>query len=112
MFGLESSASFGVDAGRPIFYFASKRRLWFMGTQTLLMFVLAVVLGTADAPTRKWTDSTGQFTVEADMVDVRDGTVHLRIADGRIITVPLRELSPADQEFVGPAGQKLEHLSL
>ena len=74
-----------------------------MGIQSLLILVLAAALGTADAPTRKWTDAAGRFSVEAEMVDLQNGAVHLKRTDGKIISVPLKELSLADQEFVRQA---------
>jgi len=34
-------------------------------------------------------DKTGRFTVEADLVEVKDGKAFLKKADGRVIAVPL-----------------------
>jgi len=55
-------------------------------------------VGTA-AP-RKWTDATGQFSVEADYVEVKEGAVQLKKADGTIIAVPVAKLSEADRAYV------------
>ncbi len=49
---------------------------------------------------RQWVDVTGQFTVEADLIDVRDGNVQLRRQDGSVISVPLDRLSEADRRFL------------
>ena len=59
---------------------------------------------TAPAPqlasARTWTDSTGNHTVEAEFVDLKDGKVRLKKEDGKTITIPIERLSEADQEFV------------
>lgn len=83
---------------------------------TVVPLMLAVCsLGTigrpvarAESGTRTWTDSSGEFTVEAEFVDFVEGKVRLKRTDGRIITVPIEKLSEADQKFVrsqsaGPA---------
>jgi len=64
---------------------------------------LGVETPAADVPagaakvSRTWTDATGKFSVEAELVRVADGKVELKKADGTIIAVPLDRLSPADQ---------------
>lgn len=61
--------------------------------------------GEGAAPeTRTWTDSTGTHTVEAQLVDVKDGKVHLKKIDGTVAVVPLEKLSEADQRFVRSQG--------
>jgi mono/diheme cytochrome c family protein len=49
---------------------------------------------------REWTDDTGKFRVEADLVAVRNGRVILEKPDGKILTIPLERLSAADREFL------------
>lgn len=49
---------------------------------------------------RTWTDSTGQHHFQGELIDFREGNVHLKGRDGKAITVPIDKLSPADQEFV------------
>jgi hypothetical protein len=51
-------------------------------------------------PTRKWTDASGAFDVEAQFAGVEDGKVKLKKADGTIVSVALERLSKKDQEFV------------
>jgi hypothetical protein len=57
-------------------------------------------------PLRTWTDATGQFRIEARLIDVSDGVVNLEKADGETLKVPLEKLSAADQahcrQAVGP----------
>jgi hypothetical protein len=56
------------------------------------------------APLRTWTDTTGKFRVEAELIGVADGKVQLKKQDGAVIGVPLDKLSKEDQEFL--AGMK------
>ena len=49
---------------------------------------------------REWVDHTGQHKVEAQFVEVQQGKVVLRKADGRQVSLPLSKLSAADQDFV------------
>lgn len=49
---------------------------------------------------RTWSDSSGKFTIEAALVEVRDGQASLRRADGQTIRIPLARLSAADQELL------------
>lgn len=63
-------------------------------------FVLAAILlagicpATLDA--REWTDSSGKYRVEAELVVVKDGKVYLEKATGRIVGVPLTRMSKED----------------
>ncbi|WP_254507472.1 SHD1 domain-containing protein [Anatilimnocola floriformis] len=49
---------------------------------------------------REWSDATGSFKIEAELVAVRGGKVVLEKADGAIISVPLEKLSAADQKYL------------
>ena len=52
------------------------------------------------AEERIWTDSTGQFTVEAVFAGLASGVVRLKTSDGRTIQTPLERLSEKDQKYV------------
>jgi hypothetical protein len=55
---------------------------------TVAMFgVLAATTPLASA--RKWTSNDGQYCVEAELVELTDGTVRLRKAEGATVAVPL-----------------------
>ena len=70
-------------------------------THTVLILAAALWAGDAlAAQTRTWTDSSGNFEIEAQLVEVSDGTAHLQKADGQIVTVPLDRLSAADRQFI------------
>ena len=64
---------------------------------SLAITCLAVSTGVA----REWSDNTGRFRVEASFVEVDGDEVVLRLDDGnRLLNVPLRRLSAADQAYV------------
>jgi hypothetical protein len=49
---------------------------------------------------RTWTDSTGQFTIEAELVKVEGGKVELKQKDGQHVAILVEKLSKEDQEFL------------
>ena len=62
--------------------------------------ILILILLTAACAARTWTDATGKYSYEADLVRVDGDRVILRRADGKTASVPLAKLSEADQAFV------------
>lgn len=54
---------------------------------------------TAEA-VRKWTDNTGQFSVQAIVVEFRGDNVLLLREDGKVAQVSIARLSKADQEYL------------
>jgi hypothetical protein len=68
--------------------------------QTLQSAVLILILAAGAGPPRTWTDSTGNFSVEAELVEVREGNVQLRKADGSTVTVPVTRLSDRDRRYL------------
>ncbi len=67
---------------------------------------LADDAATTEAKPRTWTDSTGQFKVEATLLGLKDGQVTLKRTDGRVVALSLERLCQADQEFVKKATAK------
>jgi WD40 repeat protein len=61
---------------------------------------LACLLVPSIATAREWTDSTGQFKIEAEFAGLKDGKVQLRKPDGTFVAIPLDKLSKLDQDFV------------
>ena len=49
---------------------------------------------------RTWTDSSGRFTVKAELVSAADGKVTLKRSDGHLVTLPASRLSTTDRKFV------------
>lgn len=53
-----------------------------------------------DPPTlRTWTDRSGQFKRQGELVGVTDTTASIRI-EGKVVRIPIAKLSDADQEFL------------
>ncbi len=71
-----------------------------MTIRILVVGLLTFAAWTPGALAREWTDSSGTFTVEAELLDFKDGKVRLKKANGKILTLPLEKLSQEDQEFV------------
>jgi outer membrane protein assembly factor BamB len=55
---------------------------------------------TAPLPARTWKQAASGKTIEADLVKVEAGKVHLKMADGRTGVVEILSLSLEDQEFL------------
>ena len=54
---------------------------------------------------RKWSDASGRFSVEAELVEVKDGKVVLEKAAGEKIAVPFARLSPGDRRHLASLGK-------
>jgi hypothetical protein len=67
-----------------------------------LAIVLSIVTSISAAP-RTWSDNTGRFKIEAELVSVSDGKVKLKRADGRVVELTAARLSAADQRFLKSA---------
>jgi hypothetical protein len=52
------------------------------------------------ARARQWADSTGKYTVEADLVAFNDQTVVLKRQDHSLVAVPQEKLSAKDRSYV------------
>ena len=75
------------------------RQAWVLPVGLLLVMATPV-------SARKWTSNDGKFSVEAELVEVKDGNVRLKRQNGEIITVPLTNLSKADRDYLSSVGQK------
>jgi len=53
-----------------------------------------------EALARKWTDNTGKFSVQAELVEQLGDEVRLKTEDGRLITVPFERLCKEDQQYL------------
>ena len=49
---------------------------------------------------RTWTDSSGQYRIEAVMVDSTEDAVRIKKRDGQTVTVPIAKLSRFDQIYI------------
>ena len=65
-------------------------------SMTLVVFLAIPQL----AESREWTDSTGSYTIEADLIAFNDETVILKRKDGELGAMPIKELSKTDREYL------------
>ena len=65
-----------------------------------LIFVALVLLTSAVAESRTWTDSSGKYAIDADFMDCDGTTVRLRKRSGEVISIPLDRLCKEDREHV------------
>jgi hypothetical protein len=54
----------------------------------------------AEATARVWTDSTGRYELEAELVVSNDRTVVLQRADHELVAIPIEQLSEPDREYL------------
>jgi hypothetical protein len=71
-----------------------------MGRAMLWVAFLLGAVSLAVAAPRTWTSSNGRFTVEAELLDFKDGQASLKKADGGMLNVPLVALCDEDRAFI------------
>jgi len=76
-----------------------------MGRKLFYLALATALLCWGQAHARKWTDSTGKYSVEAEFVELVGQTVTLRRSDGEVIRVPLERLSRSDRQYVQHRGR-------
>ena len=64
----------------------------------LMSFVLAGISALADG--RTWTDSTGDYRVEAELIGFNDATVVLKKENRQLVAVPIAKLSKDDRTYL------------
>ncbi len=71
-----------------------------MNSRILSVLGLLTLLSLQAASARTWVNSTGQ-PMKGSFLEVSNGSVKIRLdADGKVVSVPLKVLSKADQEFI------------
>lgn len=68
----------------------------------LLLMLSALIADSAAA--RTWTDVTGRYTLEAELIAFNDNTVVLERADHELAAMPIEKLSQADRDFLKSRG--------
>ena len=69
--------------------------------RTILAFLGAEVPFVPSAPiVRTWTDSTGKFRIEAELIWLKNGQVRLKKKSGGFTNLPLEKLSAKDRLFL------------
>jgi hypothetical protein len=67
---------------------------------SVLLVAVMVGLPASPATARQWTSRAGGFSVEAELVDVKDGNAILKKTDGSQMSVPLSKLSLGDVRYI------------
>jgi hypothetical protein len=65
-----------------------------------LILTLALSAAHSNSSARTWTDATGKYTIEADLIAFDDETVILQRADHELGAVAIEKLSQQDQEYL------------
>jgi hypothetical protein len=65
-----------------------------------MLLTIALILTATTAFARTWTDSTGKYKVDADLIAFNDKTVILQREDHQLGAVQIEKLSQADQEYL------------
>ena len=68
--------------------------------------LLLAVAVSVSVSAREWTDNTGTYKTEANLVEVRGNQVVLQKSNGQVISLPIDRLSKSDQEYL----ESLENL--
>ena len=66
----------------------------------LLICLCSIVSWPKCGEARQWSDATGRFKVDADLLAVNEDVVVLKTKDARLIAVEIAQLSKTDQEFL------------
>lgn len=59
-----------------------------------------IFVGVTSMLAREWSDTTGEFKLEADFVEVEDGKVKLRDEEGNEYRIAIKRLSSPDRSYV------------
>ena len=66
----------------------------------IVLAVLCLVFIASPATARTWTDSSGQYTVDADLVGFDGTTIVLKKENHELVAIQLSQLSKADQQHL------------
>lgn len=60
----------------------------------------AVICTSVVSQARVWTDTSGHYTLDAELIALDDRTVVLQRADHEMVAIPIEKLSESDREFL------------
>ena len=75
----------------------------------LISAALLLSLISSPALAEKWTDSSGQYTVEADFISFENGFVKLKLSSGKVVDVPLDKLNAAAKKRRSSVFRSIQH---
>ncbi len=65
-----------------------------------LLAIFLCTVGSSTLPARSWTDRSGKYHIEAELVGFKDGKAVLKRPDGRFVSIRASQLSTADQKYI------------
>lgn len=78
-----------------------------MKPQLLTILICGLLLTPVQASwARKWTDNTGKFSIEAELVEFQGDKVVLKKTNGTLITLSVERMSDADRQYLDTLAQK------
>ncbi len=78
----------------------------FSPTAISLTILTALMAATDFASARTWTDRSGKFQVEADLVEILGDVVVLKKANGKVVKTPISEFSDKDRRYLAAIRQQ------
>jgi len=70
------------------------------GTLVLTVSIVGLLVFAESSWARKWTDNTGRFSIEAELVQRTGDSIVLEKPNGSSVTVPIARLSEADRKYL------------
>ncbi len=83
---------------------------WMMLRTILLTVVMVLSLQMQGALARGWSDGTGKFKVEADLIAHSEERIVLKTKSGRLIALEIQQLSEDDRKFLASTEAKIGQL--
>lgn len=71
-----------------------------MATKLTITLVFATAIGAPSLDAREWTDPTGKYALEAELVAADDDTAVLQRADHDLVAIPIDQLSEEDRKYL------------
>ncbi len=75
------------------------------------LFLAVVTLQSATVVGRTWSDVTGKFKVEADLIAQNDEHAVLKTAKGKLLALDIKQLSEDDQKFLATSEASADRLA-
>ncbi len=84
------------------------KNLWF--GYPILVIAVCSSHAAAQTEAREWSDLTGNFKITATLIEVKDGHVFLKSAEGKTIKIPVAKLSKTDQDVLKSVDNPFEEV--
>jgi len=69
-------------------------------TPILAAMLMVAAFASAVEAARTWTDATGRYTLDAELITFNDRSVVLKRADHELVAIPIEQLSDADRAYL------------